>query len=59
MAREKKAKEEKAKKAADTRHKMRLYCMAEIVEIKQGPYAGSMDKVRFEPIDDSVVKIKG
>lgn len=34
LAREKKAKEEKAKKAADTRHKMRLYCMAEIVEIK-------------------------
>ena len=34
LIREKKAKEEKAKKAADTRHKMRLYCMAEIVEIK-------------------------
>ena len=31
---------------------------AEIVEIKQGPYAGAMDKVRFEPIDDNKVIIK-
>ena len=34
LIREKKAKEQRAKKAADTRQKMRLYCMAEIVEIK-------------------------
>jgi len=23
----------------------------EIIEVKQGPYAGDMDKVRFEPVD--------
>ncbi len=32
---------------------------AEIIEVKQGPYAGELDKVRFEPADPSVIKIKG
>jgi len=30
----------------------------EIIEVKQGPYAGEMDKVRFEPIDKSQVQIE-
>lgn len=30
----------------------------EIIEVKQGPYAGEMDKVRFEPIDRSQVIIE-
>ena len=31
---------------------------SEILEIKQGPYAGEQDKVRFEPVDDEKVIIK-
>jgi len=30
----------------------------EIIEVKQGPYAGEMDKIRFEPIDNSQVRIE-
>jgi mannose-6-phosphate isomerase-like protein (cupin superfamily) len=30
----------------------------EIIEVKQGPYTGEMDKVRFEPIDRSQVIIE-
>ena len=31
---------------------------SEMIEVKQGPYAGEMDKVRFDPIDKDKVKIK-
>lgn len=31
---------------------------AEIIEIKQGPYAGEMDKVRFEPVEKEKLEIK-
>ena len=31
---------------------------SEIIEVKQGPYAGEMDKVRFEPIKINKVRIK-
>ena len=30
----------------------------EIIEVKQRPYAGEMDKIRFEPIDNSQVRIE-
>jgi len=30
---------------------------SEIIEVKQGPYAGDMDKTRFEPVDEASVKI--
>lgn len=30
----------------------------EIIEVKQGPYAGDQDKTRFEPIDSGKVKFK-
>lgn len=39
-------------------HGFKMIEPSEIVEIKQGPYAGAMDKVRFEPIDDSKVLLK-
>lgn len=39
-------------------HGFKMLDSAEIVEIKQGPYAGDMDKIRYEPIDDSLVIIK-
>jgi hypothetical protein len=32
---------------------------AEIVEVKQGPYAGDNDKTRFEPIARERIKMKG
>lgn len=31
---------------------------SEIIEIKQGPYAGEMDKVRFEPILKEKLEVK-
>lgn len=31
---------------------------SEIIEIKQGPYSGEMDKVRFEPIGKNILEIK-
>jgi len=30
----------------------------EIIEVKQGPYAGDADKTRFEGVDAAIVKIK-
>jgi hypothetical protein len=30
----------------------------EMIEVKQGPYAGDQDKTRFEPIPDNMVKFK-
>lgn len=39
-------------------HGFKMIQPAEIVEIKQGPYAGTMDKVRFESIDDEKVILK-
>ncbi|MCH7386266.1 hypothetical protein MMO39_02955 [Acinetobacter modestus] len=31
---------------------------SEIIEVKQGPYAGEKDKVRFEPISKEDLKVK-
>lgn len=31
---------------------------SEIIEVKQGPYAGEMDKIRFEPVAKDKVEIK-
>jgi len=31
---------------------------SEIIEVKQGPYAGEMDKVRFEPVEKERLEIK-
>lgn len=31
---------------------------SEIIEVKQGPYAGEMDKVKFKPIDKENIEIK-
>lgn len=32
---------------------------SEMIEVKQGPYAGEMDKVRFEPVEKEKIIIKG
>ena len=31
---------------------------SEIIEVKQGPYAGEMDKTRFDPIDKEKIKLE-
>ena len=31
---------------------------SEIIEVKQGPYAGDRDKTRFDPITDNQVRLK-
>lgn len=31
---------------------------SEIIEVKQGPYCGDRDKVRFEPVEEEKVVIK-
>ena len=31
---------------------------SEIIEVKQGPYAGDKDKTRFDPVEDNKVRIK-
>ncbi len=30
---------------------------SEIIEVKQGPYAGEEDKVRFDPVSDDLIKL--
>ena len=39
-------------------HGFKMLEDSEIIEVKQGPYAGEMDKVRFDPISDLDVEIK-
>lgn len=39
-------------------HGFKMLEDSEIVEVKQGPYCGTMDKVRFEPIADDKVILK-
>ena len=31
----------------------------EIIEVKQGPYAGEQDKIRFEPVDKNALRMRG
>jgi len=31
---------------------------SEMIEVKQGPYAGKEDKIRFEPVDKKIINIK-
>lgn len=39
-------------------HGFKMLEASEIIEVKQGPYCGEKDKVRFEPIDDIKVLLK-
>lgn len=40
-------------------HGFHIIEAAEIIEVKQGPYAGDQDKTRFLPIDDAQVRLIG
>ena len=39
-------------------HGLKMLEKSEIIEVKQGPYCGDLDKTRFSPIDDSLVNYK-
>ena len=39
-------------------HGFEMLESSEIIEVKQGPYAGEIDKVRFEPVDKEKLDIK-
>ena len=39
-------------------HGFKVLEHAEMIEVKQGPYCGEMDKVRFEPVADDQVILK-
>jgi mannose-6-phosphate isomerase-like protein (cupin superfamily) len=39
-------------------HGFEMIEASEIIEVKQGPYAGDHDKTRFNPIDSSQIVIK-
>jgi hypothetical protein len=38
---------------SDGGHGFKMLEPSEIIEVKQGPYCGEQDKVRFEPVDES------
>jgi mannose-6-phosphate isomerase-like protein (cupin superfamily) len=38
---------------SDGGHGFKLLESSEIIEVKQGPYIGELDKIRFKPIEDS------
>jgi hypothetical protein len=39
-------------------HGFEILETAEIIEVKQGPYAGDEDKTRFEPVSNLEIKLK-
>lgn len=41
---------------SDGGHGFKMLEESEIIEVKQGPYCGEQDKVRFDPLDDTAVK---
>jgi hypothetical protein len=42
---------------ADGGHGFKMLEQSEMIEVKQGPYCGEMDKVRFDSIDDNIVEL--
>ncbi|MDQ6472074.1 hypothetical protein RB619_15585 [Flavobacterium sp. LHD-80] len=43
---------------SDGGHGFKMLEESELIEVKQGPYCGDRDKVRFTPVDDSNLKIR-
>jgi hypothetical protein len=43
---------------ADGGHGFKMIEQSEIIEVKQGPYCGERDKVRFDAIGDELVNIR-
>ena len=40
-------------------HGFEMLVPTEIIEVKQGPYAGDQDKTRFEPVDVNDIRMRG
>jgi hypothetical protein len=40
---------------SDGGHGFKMLEPSEIIEVKQGPYCGEQDKVRFDPVDDAQI----
>ena len=40
-------------------HGFQVIESAEIIEVKQGPYAGDKDKTRFDPVNGELIKTNG
>lgn len=40
-------------------HGFEMLVPTEIIEVKQGPYAGDQDKTRFDPVDADALKMRG
>jgi mannose-6-phosphate isomerase-like protein (cupin superfamily) len=40
---------------SDGGHGFKMLESSEIIEVKQGPYCGEQDKVRFDPVDDAQI----
>lgn len=40
-------------------HGFQMLSPCEMIEVKQGPYAGETDKTRFQPISPSEIRIRG
>lgn len=40
-------------------HGFEMLVPTEIIEVKQGPYAGEQDKTRFEPVDVNDLRMRG
>ena len=40
-------------------HGFEMLAPTEIIEVKQGPYAGDQDKTRFEPVDVNDLRMRG
>lgn len=38
-------------------HGFQMLKQSEIIEVKQGPYAGENDKIRFNPVEETKIKI--
>jgi mannose-6-phosphate isomerase-like protein (cupin superfamily) len=43
---------------ADGGHGFKMLEPTEMIEVKQGPYCGEQDKVRFDPVSDSNIILK-
>lgn len=39
-------------------HGFEMLDTSELVEVKQGPYAGGLDKIRFEPVSNEFIVVK-
>lgn len=43
---------------SDGGHGFKMLEPSEIIEVKQGPYCGEMDKIRFESINEQLINLK-